>query len=106
VQETKEAAARLREREVVQGLENLGDVHVYKNIMSLRAPIPFPRKIRFVRHRSVEGGPNIELLTYIAPANLEEKVTTRVILCIIQKGMKCMAKRVKEAINGKGNTDV
>lgn len=107
VQEREEAATRLRGRAAMQGLEHLGEVPVYTQIMALPTPRPIPRKTRFMRHQLREGGP-IELLPYNVPPNLEEKVTARVILCRIKKGMMCMAKRVKEAINGKGKgkTDV
>jgi hypothetical protein len=84
------------ERDAIQHLEELGDVPVYTQI----TPRPLPRKNRFARHQRREGGP-IELLPYCVPPNLEEKVTAGVILCMIKKGIEFMAKRVKEALNGK-----
>jgi hypothetical protein len=100
LQEREEASNRMLEREAIQRLEELGDVPVYTQIMALPTPRPFPRKNRFVRHQRREGGP-IELLPYCVPPNLEEKVTAGVILCMIKKGIQFMAKRVKEALNGK-----
>ena len=96
VQEREEAAERRREREAVQGLEQIGDAVVYSSVMALPTSGPVPRATRFER----EGGV-IELRPYILPPELEEKVTAGVLLCRIKKGLLGIKKRVKETINGK-----
>jgi hypothetical protein len=88
VQEREASAARFREEEAADGLNQLGVFTYTTQVL----PVPKSRpkgmiKLKKYKHQLREGGPT-EVLPYYVEPNLEEKVKAGVILCWLRKGMK------------------
>jgi hypothetical protein len=88
VQEREASAARFREEEAADGLNQLGVFTYTTQVLPVpkSRPKPIP-KLKKYKHQLREGGPT-EVLPYYVEPNLEEKVKAGVILCWLRKGMK------------------